>query len=260
MGNEYITNICFYDGHGNHIHTDPERDFVIHGTIDGYNNVTLHKYDWDDLVDAITSSIVTYIAIRLADPDGLLRHEYVFQKYSAEDGEAMFSYTDSKWEYTILVFSNGEIQHTGQLNAAKYVSYNTAYDASARQQATARKNIGAAPKSYILHGTHNDSDDSITLTNFNWDELVAAITGDENRYVAARLVDQYGAYYEEFVLFAYDSEEQIASFQYNNGMYFRSFDLYSDGSWDYYDGGIGYEAWDFTLEDGSTVRKWVAVN
>lgn len=112
--------------------------------------------------------------------------------------------------------------------------------------------------SYIICGTIDD-DNTVTLTNFNWDELVAAITSEDNIYVAARLNDQYGVAKIEFALTYYTSEEQWVTFRYANGIGYKAFDLYSDGSYDYYEGDMSYEVWDFTLEDGSAVRKWVAV-
>lgn len=53
--------------------------------------------------------------------------------------------------------------------------------------------VDSAPSSYILHGTI-DEDYNVTLTNFDWDELVAAIT--EKAYVVAQMTDSNGSTYE----------------------------------------------------------------
>ena len=82
--------------------------------------------------------------------------------------------------------------------------------------------IGAAPQSYILHGTI-DNDNNVTLTNFNWDELVAAITSEEHPYVAMRMTTAEGKVID-FVFSNFDGEEYIV-FVHNNGAYLESVEL-----------------------------------
>jgi hypothetical protein len=122
--------------------------------------------------------------------------------------------------------------------------------------------IGAAPKSYILHGTyHYDYDngnDEVTLTNFNWDELLAAITSDEDVYVAARLTTDDGGIVECFFK-AYAPDDEFVTFQQSLRGGYKVFDVYSDGSIDVFRWDLRPETWYFTLEDGSTVTKAVHV-
>lgn len=242
----------FIDGHGADVPLDTA-SYIIKGRLDD-GNVTLTNFNWDELVAAISEE--NYVAVRLADPDGLLRHELVFREYSAEDGSASFGYKSGVIDESMIIFSNGDIDYFRGYEK-KAVSYDRD-NVTIVEKEQARKNIGAAPQSHILHGTIDD-DNNVTLTNFNWDELVAAITSEENIYVAARLNDPYGVGKIEFALTYYTSEEQYVSFQYANGIGYRAFDLYSDGSYDYYEGYIGNEQWTFTLEDSSTVRKRVCV-
>lgn len=110
-------------------------------------------------------------------------------------------------------------------------------------------------KSYILHGTIDD-DNNVTLTDFNWDKLVAAITSEENIYVAARLT-QYDTLLFEFTLGVYNPEEEMVVFACNSGGLRHTIDVYSDGTIDYYERYFNAETWTFTLENGSTVEKRV---
>lgn len=114
-----------------------------------------------------------------------------------------------------------------------------------------------APKSYILHGTIDD-DNNVTLTNFNWDELVAAITSAENVYVAARLVNN-GEYQTEYALKQYSYFDDCAEFSFDYAGNLYGFEVYSDGTINYYDASLNSEEWKFTLEDGTIVWKRVYV-
>lgn len=127
-----------------------------------------------------------------------------------------------------------------------------AADAKAVGEALANK----APKSYILHGTI-DENDNITLTNYNWDELVAAATSNENTYVAIRLTDEGGSTFDfplsanycndPFVFMNIDFRGRIFAIDVGEYENVEGYDLATK------------ENWTFTLEDGSTVTKAVYV-
>lgn len=116
-----------------------------------------------------------------------------------------------------------------------------------------------APKSYILHGTMDNpnSSDGITLTNYNWDELVAAIMG--KAYVTMRLATSSGHVYE-FPLSNHCVEDEWVSFMCNDYDFTQSIYVTVEA-----DGTITIEPtyheeeWKFTLEDDSTVTKVVRV-
>ena len=69
-----------------------------------------------------------------------------------------------------------------------------------------------------------DEDNNVTLTNFNWDELVAAITSEEHPYVAMRMTTTSEGKVIDFVFSNFDGEEYIV-FVHNNGAYLESVEL-----------------------------------
>ncbi len=214
--------------------------YILTGIFDQDDKVRLSNFNWDELVAAIKAE--NYVAIRLSDTDGLWCVEYVLQEYSAEERFAAFSCANQEGVKTIDVFSNGETFYGYRLNKDRFVSFKDAQVLSDEEQNRARKNIDAAPKSYILHGTIDD-DDNITLTNYNWDELVAAITSEEHPYVVMRLTTTSEGEVIDFVFSNFYGEEYIV-FVHNNGTYLESVEL---GLYD----GVMY---------GNNLRQFVATN
>lgn len=124
------------------------------------------------------------------------------------------------------------------------------FAADAKAVGEALKN--KAPKSYIIHGTI-DGDDNVTLTDFNWEGLVAAATSDENIYVAMRLTYPEDGRVYEFALWEIDGNNEMAWFT-GDGV-----EICYDAGDVYYEETHKREQWTFTLEDGSTVTKAVYV-
>lgn len=117
-----------------------------------------------------------------------------------------------------------------------------------------------APKSYILHGTYDYDTRGVLLTNFNWDELLAAITSEEHIYIAVRATDADGYQYE-YAFSDYVSDENHALFIRPSDGCYEWVRIWADGT---VEGGYknyqpSSEFWTFTLEDGSTVVKKVYV-
>lgn len=119
----------------------------------------------------------------------------------------------------------------------------------------ARAKLGVAPKSYILHGTI-DGHTAVTLTSFNWDELLAA-ANNPDVCVLMRLIDEDGAVCD-FTMAVCDADEELATFYCYKDSTTIGVTVFNDGSIDCRDV-AGFERWTFTLEDGSTVTKAVYV-
>ena len=117
------------------------------------------------------------------------------------------------------------------------------------QKTQARENIGAAPKSCIFHGTIED-DGNVTLTDFDWDELVAAI--NVGAYVVAQITTVNGNVYE-FPLSNHYVDDQWATFTCDTyfGSHGHGFDVESDGTITSYEL-ARTKALTFTYEDGTT--------
>jgi hypothetical protein len=115
--------------------------------------------------------------------------------------------------------------------------------------------IGAAPKSYILHGTI-DGHTVVTLTNFNWEELLAA-ANNPDVCVLMRLIDEDGAVCD-FTMAVCDADEELATFYCYKDSTTIGVTVLNDGSI-IVEEVAGFEKWTFTLEDGSTVTKAVYV-
>lgn len=109
--------------------------------------------------------------------------------------------------------------------------------------------------SYIIHGTV-DHYGTVTLTNFDWDELREASESTENIYVAMRLTGDDNEIYVLPLTMFYQADERAVFSALNRG-FFQAVQVEFDGSVAYKD--TYPEIWTFTLEDGSTVTKAVYV-